>query len=98
MVSHSVPSSPEVYFWPFPFNAFVFNASSEILRLYMGLTSSPTESSWAVSEDGGASQVLWEILLQVSAHDVALKSVRVWENWIRTEWANYCFLWNCQQP
>lgn len=31
-------------------------------------------------QDGGASQVLWGILLQASAHDVALKSVRAWEN------------------
>lgn len=46
----------------------------------MGVTSSPTESLWAVTEDGGAGQALWEILFQVPAHNIAQRSVRAWEN------------------
>lgn len=75
-----------------------FDANFKILRLFMGVTSSLTESLSAVTEDGGAGQALWEILLQVPAHDIAQRTVRAWENWVHTEWANDCFLWNCEPP
>lgn len=73
-----------------------FDAHFKILRLYMGVMSSLTESLWAVTEDGGAGQPLWEILFWALVHDVAQRSFRAWESWVYTEWSNDCFLWSCE--